>query len=82
LNETESGSIEDGGMHKIILEPGDYEIYLVIDWCRSNKLKISIKDNETIRLKCGSELTGWRIFLANYYIKYKKDKYLYIKQEE
>ncbi len=83
INDFEKGTIEDGGALKIELEPGKYEVYLKIDWCRSNKLKIIIKENEIIKLKCGSPIEGLNYlnpFIMPYYIFFNRDKYLYVKK--
>ncbi|WP_223070432.1 hypothetical protein [Paenibacillus caui] len=83
INDSEVGIIKDGDIKEISLEPSEYEIYLKIDWCRSNKYRFTISENEKIKLECGSLLTGLRIvipFLIFFYISIGKNRYLYIKK--
>jgi hypothetical protein len=84
INDCEMGRIEDGGISEIPMEPGEHEIYLKIDWCRSNKVKFLINENERIRFHCGSPIKGWRSlnpFIMPYYIFFNRDKYLYLNRE-
>lgn len=77
------GKIEDGGKLRIELTPGEHEIYLKIDWCRSNKLRFRIEENEHLIFHCGCSIRGWKYlnpFIMPYYIFFKKNKYLYIDQ--
>lgn len=60
------------------IKPGNHEIYLKIDWCKSNKVKFR-GDSNLLRFECGSNP---KITNINKYIFYPHlwDKYLWIKQ--
>ncbi len=50
------GTINDGETQDYAIENGEHEVYAKIDWCRSQKIKLNIAENETIILK----LTGFK----------------------
>lgn len=81
IDDFHMGKIEDGGKLRIEVTPGEHEVYLKIDWCRSNKLRISLNENEHIVFNCGCPIRGWNLlnlFIMPYYIFFNKNKYLYI----
>lgn len=80
INGIEKGTVGDGKAVKINMDPGEYEVYLTIDWCRSNTLKISIKENELVQLRCGSPVKGWKKILVLFYVIFKQDEYLYLER--
>ncbi|CAM3131083.1 hypothetical protein PALU110988_03705 [Paenibacillus lupini] len=75
LNGVIHEKIADGQTMRYELEPGNYELYLSIDWCGSNRYSFCIQENETIQLKCG----GVNSLLTLYYIIFDRNNYLYIK---
>lgn len=77
----QAGKIEDGEKLRIEVTPGEHEIYLKIDWCRSNRLYINMNENEHVVFDCGCPISGWDLFnpfIMPYYIFFNKNKYLYI----
>ncbi|MFA5471601.1 MAG: hypothetical protein WC219_06105 [Acholeplasmataceae bacterium] len=78
------GKIKNGKTLELDLDDftGIKTIYLKIDWCRSNKIKIDNDDRNT-RLLCGPSMMGrniWIPFLAFYYITFGYYKYLWLKK--
>ena len=63
--------IEQGENYQFNTSPGPHELYLKIDWCRSNKIQFSMENNHSIKFKCRSNLRGWRIFLVLIFIPSK-----------
>ncbi|MCM3627548.1 hypothetical protein M3194_09225 [Paenibacillus glycanilyticus] len=65
------------------LVPGEYELFVKIDWCGSNRYDFTIGENEIIQLECGCPIIGWKLFvqpfIMPYYIFFNTNKYLYIK---
>jgi hypothetical protein len=61
------------------VEPGKHQLYLKIDWCRSNIVYFQ-SDGETIEFECGSNVQGWRVLLTIFYITLWKDQYLWLRR--
>jgi hypothetical protein len=73
------GDIKNGEVKDIDIEPGIHEIFLKIDWCRSNIIEFNVSANETVEFECGNSMDGMRILLSLVYITFLKNKYLWIK---
>ncbi|SFJ13122.1 hypothetical protein SAMN02799624_03392 [Paenibacillus sp. UNC496MF] len=85
VNDAEMGKIENGETVRIPLEPGEYEVHLIIDWCRSNKVAVTIKTVQDLTLRCGCAIRGWHYlnpFSMPYYIFFRRHKYLYLLDKE
>jgi len=85
IDDYEMSKIEDGGKLRIEVTPGEHEIYLKNDWCRSNKLRFLIEESEHILFYCGCPIRGWKYlnpFIMPFYIFLKRDNYLYINRLE
>ena len=81
LNGQKAGTISEGKEIELNLEKGNYELYVKIDWCSSNKLKFSIlNSNEEKKIIVKSSLRGFRIFLAPLYVLLAPSKYLKIEE--
>ena len=52
VNGEKCAKIGNNSKTEIDLPVGEYEIYLSIDWCKSNKLSINIEENQNIYLEC------------------------------
>ena len=50
------------------LEPGDYEVFLKIDWCRSNKVQLTLLEGEKKPFLAGSSVRGANGLLIFFYI--------------
>jgi len=44
-------------------------------------VKINIKENKTLNLELSSELTGWKIFVALYYLILNPSGYIYLNKK-
>jgi hypothetical protein len=54
--------------------PGPHEVFLKIDWCRSERVDVDLAPDETARFRCGAQanfLTGlyWSTFGRRRYIR-------------
>ncbi len=58
--------------------PGEKEIYLKIDWCRSNKVTVSVPPGGEAKLNGGSSLRGFKVFIAVFYVLFMPSKYLWL----
>lgn len=72
------GIIGSGKTKEIDIAPGNHEIFLKIDWCRSNKIDFNISRNQTIEFECGNSITGWKLIFVCIYITFLKNRYLWI----
>lgn len=72
------GNIKNGEEKEFDIPEGNHDLFLKIDWCRSNV--ISLKNNGSIvGFECGSNLRGWKVFLVIIYIIFLPNKYLWLK---
>lgn len=71
------GSITNGATREFELEPGTIDLIAKIDWCTSNKLKVTMEEGETKTFL----LKGRSPFLALFYITFGKDDYLVLKEQ-
>ena len=76
---TDVGRIRFSESIDIPVAAGQHDIRLKIDWCGSNSLAIQAKNNQIVKLECGSSLIGWRILLAYLYISIWRANYLWIR---
>lgn len=72
------GKIKNGQTVELDLQPGNHQLHMKIDWCRSN-----IVDFETngslIEFECGSNLRGMKLLLAIVYIIFLPSQYIWLK---
>lgn len=76
-NSSVLGVVGNGETVSFELPAGQYEIYFKIDWGRSNKVAVSLEGDETITISVGSNLRGWKLSLAAFYIFLMPHKYLW-----
>lgn len=60
--------ISDGETKAIEVSDGSHEIYLKIDWYKSQKLNINLSEGQELKLKCGSKITGMKQMFVLFYI--------------
>ena len=68
-----------GNTVTIPLTQGMHSVKLTIDWCSSNELLVDVRAGDSVKLICGSNLTGWRILLALVYATLLRRHYLWIR---
>ncbi|WP_277674445.1 hypothetical protein [Piscibacillus halophilus] len=81
LNETEIGFISAGETFEYPLNQGRHTLYLKVDWCRSEKIDFEVRDNEILEFQCGA-LNGFKSLIYFWYITFRRNRYLWIKQVE
>ena len=59
---------------------GDHELFLKIDWCRSDKIEFSVADKEKKEFDCGSSLRGLRLFLMIIYGTFLCNRYIWLRE--
>jgi len=75
------GEIQDGGVFEFDISQGEHEIYLKIDWGRSNVVRFS-HEGEFIEFGCGNRLKGWRVLFWPFHLVFLRKKYLWLKITE
>jgi hypothetical protein len=56
---------------------GAHELYLKIDWCRSNVVSFSLTEGQSMTFECGSNASAWSVL---YYIVLRPSHYLWLRQ--
>jgi hypothetical protein len=79
-DDVEIGRIANGKSGDFAIAPGAHRLILRVDWCSSNELAFTVGNDQTARFSCGSNLRGFRLLLALYYIVFARTRYLWLTQ--
>lgn len=71
-----AGKIGAGKSLDLAVSPGEHTIVVKIDWCRSPRIQCKFNKGQTIKVECGSNLPGLRVFLNAFYILFRPHRYL------
>ena len=74
------GSIRARESVTIPVVPGRHSLTLRIDWCGSEQIDFEVSPGQHLFFECGSNLAGWRIFLALFYIIFRTRQYLWLRR--
>ncbi|MDR0770450.1 MAG: hypothetical protein LBE75_04545 [Burkholderiales bacterium] len=77
----EIGQIANGKSAKFTISTGAHSLVIKIDWCGSNEVHFNIDTGQSLHFDCGSNLRGWRLFLASYYGLFARNKYLWLRRQ-
>jgi hypothetical protein len=77
LDGADIGAIGEGEELRKEIAAGTHEVQARIDWCGSRRLKIEAHAND-IAVQVSSALRGWRLFLASFYVLFRRNDYLRI----
>jgi hypothetical protein len=72
------GKIENGQKLKLDAPSGKHQLYLRIDWCRSNFVYFEA-DGDIIEFECSSNLRGARILLNLLYITFLCKRHIWLR---
>ncbi len=78
LDNVEIATIGDGEIINLNIPDGDHKLQLKIDWASSDVLSFT-KNSLDIQFECGSNLSGFKVWFALFYIVFLPHKYLWIK---
>jgi len=56
--------VKNGKTVSLEVNPGKHEIYVEMDYLKSNKLEVTVDPKETVHLECGSTLRGVKVFFC------------------
>lgn len=76
VNDKEAATISNGARKVLKLEPGTYRIYVKVNATRSPEKQVEVKEKGTVRLSCGSTLTGIKLVFSWFFAFSKKGLYL------
>ncbi len=74
------GTIKTGERVEIPIQPGNHELYLKIDWGRSNKIAFTNVDGEKVQFRCCYRGDWTNAFLGLYYFFIKPHEYLLLEK--
>jgi hypothetical protein len=58
------GELKSGEQKTFAVPPGEHELYVKMDWCKSKPLRVSTTAGEAAELVCGSPISGLKILIA------------------
>lgn len=65
------------------IQPGQHDLFIKMDWMRSNRISLQCRAGGVVALECGSKIQGWLHFLipvlAPYYYFIKPHDYLWLR---
>lgn len=74
------GEIKNGQQVEFNITPGKHQLNLKIDWCRSNIVDFEMHQ-DIIEFDCGSNLLGFKLFMAIFYVILFHKKYIWLKMK-
>ncbi len=75
------GKIRNGETKVFEIAEGQHELYLKIDWCRSNKIKVNVGIEEQVHMYGGSSLRGKKLLFYGFFAIFLPHKYLWLRSE-
>jgi len=76
VNNEEINTLANGSRKVVRLKPGEYEVFVKVNGSKSTKRQVEIKDKGTVRLSCGSSLSGLKFVFSWLFIFSKNNLYL------
>ena len=70
------GKVKNGQQIEVAVSQGKHELFLKIDWCRSNVIEFENDGSSDIEFECGSNLEGLKILLLILYVTFFRSKYI------
>jgi hypothetical protein len=80
LNGNAIGEIKNGEEREFNVASGRHQLYLKIDWCRSNIIDFETHGN-LVEFECGSNLRGIKTLLSIIYITVLRNQYIWLEQK-
>jgi len=78
LNNNEIGQISNGETKEFDAPLGDNEVFIKIDWCRSNKICFDGHKDNIEQFNCGSSLRGIKLLFGIIYALFMPHHYLWL----
>ena len=81
LDGAEIGRLGNGAAKNFEIPSGRHQLMIKVDWGRSNIVAFDAGESQSSRYLCGSNLRGWRVLLAIYYMSFGFRSYLWLRSE-
>ncbi len=80
VDDDNMGTIKYGEIVEIPVQPGEHELYLKIDWCRSNKIAFTIAYGEPLQFRCCYRGDCTNALQGLYYVFIKPHEFLLLEE--
>jgi hypothetical protein len=80
LDGEKTEAIDEDSTIELTLSPGSHEIYVKMDWARSNKFQFNISAREKVYLVCQTRLGGWKYLFMFFYVIFFFNKIFVVEQ--
>lgn len=80
LDGTKIGEVRDGQNQRFSIAPGQHTISLKIDWCGSKAIDFTIAGEDQVTFRAKSNLRGFKIFAAIWYVIFDRHSYLLLER--
>lgn len=74
------GMIKENQTLEIPVLPGNHEIFVKMDWSRSNKIVFNIAEGEQTHFKCTRSIQGWQLGFLIFYMLFFWNRIIQINQ--
>lgn len=72
------GNIAAGETRHFPLAPGEHQVMLKLDWCRSRTMAVEMNRNRNVSLHCGAKYNNWKVLFT---VLLKPHDWLYLTTE-
>lgn len=76
VDNEEVSKISNGSRKVISLKPGKYMVFVKVNGAKSQNYEVNIEEKKTVRLTCGSKLTGIKLLFSWFFAFSKNNLYL------
>jgi hypothetical protein len=80
INGKNAGYIDNGKTIEFPVPAGPVELYAKIDWCKTRPVTLKLEPGHKAKFELGSRPTGFRGFLALYYLIFQNQDWIYLRQ--
>ena len=74
------GSLKPNSSLTIPVAFGSHVLSAALDWCGSNEIVFEAKPAPQLLFECANNLRGWRLNLALFYVLFRRNQYLSLRQ--
>jgi hypothetical protein len=75
------GKIKNGQRLELNVTPGEHQLHLKIDWCRSNFVDFQF-EGAPVAFECGSNFRRKKLPGAIFYVTFGRHKYIWLERKE
>ena len=79
LDGHEVGAIRRGEELRLDVPAGEHDVVARIDWTSSSPLRVRVDGGRETEIEVGSNVSGWRLLAASYFITFGASQYLYLR---